>query len=306
MLVNLTLTAVRIRPESPDLLLTTLFQPGMLLAAFVVGRLTQHVIRRWNVRLSTAAATLTALIGLWSGLAGGAWFFPADNLWAPSLLGSAVAVATVAITATAFIVTKVQHEPALPPIREVAALGESDRLELKSSARVNMRTGARDEAMETVVAKTVCAFLNSRGGTLLLGVNDEGRLIGLEPDYATLRTPDADRFELFVRDLWRNRLGTNAAALPRLDFASATDGAGEVCRVTVPPSLEPVYMRSKGGGPELWVRVGNSTRRLEVDDAVSYVSQRWPRLVRPTLRARLGAYLLYQRKRPEHPAIRTA
>ena len=56
--------------------------------------------------------------------------------------------------------------------------------------------------------------MNSGGGTLLIGVDDDGRLIGLGPDYATLKTPDADRFELWIRDLWGQRLGTNAAALP--------------------------------------------------------------------------------------------
>ncbi len=54
-------------------------------------------------------------------------------------------------------------------------------------------------------------------------MDDDGRLIGLGPDYATLKTPDADRFELWIRDLWGQRLGTNAAALPLLDFAEASD-----------------------------------------------------------------------------------
>ena len=52
-----------------------------------------------------------------------------------------------------------------------------------------MRAGKRDDAMETVIAKTVAAFMNSGGGTLLIGVDDDGRLIGLGPDYATLKTP---------------------------------------------------------------------------------------------------------------------
>ncbi|MDO4242750.1 MAG: ATP-binding protein [Actinomyces sp.] len=296
-----TVTTLELAPESPILLFTVLLQPGMLLLAWLIGVLTKRVIRRWHAHLSTSAATLTALIALWVGLGAGAWVYAEDYLWAPRMLLSATAVAVVTVILTALIVTRLQHEPPLPPIAEVAAQGESDRLEFKSSARVNMRTGAKDETMETIVAKTVCAFLNSRGGTLLLGVDDDGSLIGLEADYATLRSPDADRFELFFRDLLRNRLGTNAAALPRMDFAPAAQGSGEACRVTVPSSPEPVYMRPKGSGPELWVRVGNSTRRLEVDDAVSYIAQRWPRHVRHSLRERLGTYLLYRRKRTEAP-----
>ena len=195
--------------------------------------------------------------------------------------------------------------PGLDPISEVAKHGESDSLEFKSSARWNMRSGKRDDAMETVIAKTVAAFMNSGGGTLLIGVDDEGRLIGLGPDYATLKTPDADRFELWIRDLWGQRMGTNAATLPRLDFAEATDPQDgyerqDVCRVTIPPSPRPVYLRGpKGKGEaELWVRVGNSTRRLEVVDAVQYVSTRWPESVRVSPWTRVRLLVLRRREVP--------
>ena len=141
-------------------------------------------------------------------------------------------------------------------------------------------------------------------GTLLIGVDDDGRLIGLGPDYATLKTPDADRFELWIRDLWGQRLGTNAAALPLLDFAEASDPQEgyerqEVCRVTIPPSMRPVYLKGpKGKGEaELWVRVGNSTRRLEVADAVQYVAMRWPAYARVSLFTRLRLTLTMRRHR---------
>ena len=218
-------------PQSPILLFTVLLQPGMMLLAYLVGRLTRRILQRWGTSLSSSAATLTALLGLWGGLALGAWLFDEDYLWATRLLICAVATAVGVIVLTSAVAAWLQHEPELEPIAEAARRGESERLEFKSSARVNLRTGKRDDAMETIAAKTVAAFLNSRGGTLLLGVDDAGRLIGLGPDYTTLRHEDADRYELFLRDLWRTRLGANAAVLPRLDFAPADDGEGDVCRV---------------------------------------------------------------------------
>ena len=50
----------------------------------------------------------------------------------------------------------------------------------------------------------------------------------------------------------------------------------------IPPPTRPEYLKGpKGKGEaELWVRVGNSTRRLEVADAVQYVAARWPETVR--------------------------
>ena len=72
--------------------------------------------------------------------------------------------------------------------------------------------------------------------------------------------------------------------------------------MTIPPSTRPVYLKGpKGKGEaELWVRVGNSTRRLEVADAVQYVAARWPESVRvsPLTRARLFFTLHRHRDTP--------
>ena len=89
-----------------------------------------------------------------------------------------------------------------------------------------------------------------------------------------------------------------------LDFAEASDPQEgyehqEVCRVTIPPSARPVYLKGpKGKGEaELWVRVGNSTRRLEVADAVQYVAARWPESVRVSTLTRARLFFTLRRHR---------
>lgn len=288
-------------PQNPDLLRWIGIQVLLLVIAWVIGMVVRRLLAS-RMTMSTASATLTGLGGLWGGLLVAGWIFSSSDMWCPAMIGVAALVALVVVVS--LIVAYLHPRPGLEPIAEVAKRSESDSLEFKSSARWNMRAGKRDEAMETVIAKTVAAFMNSGGGTLLIGVDDDGRLIGLGPDYATLKTPDADRFELWIRDLWGQRLGTNAAALPLLDFAEATDlqegyERQEVCRVTIPPSTRPVYLKgSKGKGEaELWVRVGNSTRRLEVADAVQYVAARWPAYARVSLLTRLRLTLTLRRHR---------
>lgn len=64
-----------------------------------------------------------------------------------------------------------QH-PQRATTAELVRSGESDRVEFKSTARVNLHTGAKDDKMEQVVAKTLAAFLNTDGGTLVIGVDD--------------------------------------------------------------------------------------------------------------------------------------
>ena len=221
-------------PANPILIWWVIAQPLLLLLSFLVGRLTRFLLRG-RVSVSGAAATLIALVGLWLGLLLAGWIFDEGDLFSFKMLATSCGVAVVVLVATSAVLARIQHRRTLLPIAEVAQMGESDRLEFKSSARWNLRTDKRDEAMEEVVAKTVAAFMNSAGGTLLLGVDDGGNLIGLGPDYATLKQPDADRFELWLRGMWRTRMGTNAAALPQVDFAPTPDGTAEVCRVTAPP-----------------------------------------------------------------------
>ena len=268
-------------PQNPDLLRWIGIQVLLLVLAWVIGMVVRRLLAS-RMTMSTASATLTGLGGLWGGLLVAGWIFSSSDMWRPAMIGVAAAVALVVVVIVSLIVAYLHPRPGLDPIAEVAKRGESESLEFKSSARWNMRAGKRDDAMETVITKTVAAFMNSGGGTLLIGVDDDGRLIGLGPDYATLKTPDADRFELWLRGMWRTRMGTNAAALPRVDFAPTPDGTAEVCRVTAPPSPLPVYLKPTKGhdGAALWVRVGNSTRRLEVADAVQYVATRWPESVR--------------------------
>jgi len=85
----------------------------MRLLAYLVGRLTRRVLRRWHTTLSSSAATLTALLGLWGGLAVGTWIFTEDYLWAPRLLVCALATAVTVIIITSFVATWLQREPEL-------------------------------------------------------------------------------------------------------------------------------------------------------------------------------------------------
>ena len=75
-----------------------------------------------------------------------------------------------------------------PPasIDDLIAAGESETIEFKSTARVNLHTGEADPKMEHVIVKTVCGLLNHEGGTLLIGVADDGQVLGIEPDLRTL------------------------------------------------------------------------------------------------------------------------
>jgi len=103
--------------------------------------------------------------------------------------------------------------------REVTSLirsGESERLEFKSSLRWDFRKGSGNRELESVIVRAIAGFLNAEGGTLLIGVADDGSVVGLEKDYHTLRTKNRDGFERFLMDLVAVRASScERGTLPR-------------------------------------------------------------------------------------------
>ncbi|MGB3356832.1 MAG: DUF262 domain-containing protein [Mycobacterium sp.] len=163
-------------------------------------------------------------------------------------------------------------------IDDVIAAGESQTIEFKSSARWNLHTQQADPKLEHVIVKTVCGFLNAEGGTLLIGVDDAGKILGLEDDFKTLGSRNnVDGYELFVRQLLDNGLSVNTATTVRVRFESRLDST--VCVVSVAASGKPVFAEPpKGSGlsaKEFWVRTGNATKQFHGDDMLEYQEQHW-------------------------------
>lgn len=264
--------------------------PIVLAVAWVFGAVARRLLRG-RARLGVATSMVISILATAVGLAVAGLVNPEASLWSPLTILLGLAFSVGGIAGYGAIAAHFQ-KPQRASVPDLLALGESDRVEFKSTARVNLRTGSRDERMEQVIAKTACAFLNADGGTLLIGVDDHGTPLGLDADFATLKSPDADRYELWLRDLLTTALGQNAAASVTVEFAevSAGGGAGTVCRLTCLPSPRPVYLRpAKGSAPELWVRSGNSTRQLGVDEATEYVMHRWPLNLGSSIAAQLRA-----------------
>ena len=265
--------------------------PVVLLVAWVLGSFARWLLRG-RAKLGVAPSIVISILSTSLGLLLAGWINPSVELWSSLTLLSSLGMTIAGIAVYGAVAAHFQR-PQREGIAELLAAGESDRVEFKSTARVNLRTGAKDERMEQVIAKTACAFLNADGGTLVIGVDDLGNPLGLDPDLATLKSPDHDRYELWLRDLLTTGLGQNAATGVGIEFASVPtgeDGQAAVCRVTCRPSPRPVYLRpTRGAAPELWVRSGNSTRQLSVDEATEYVMHRWPLNLGSTIAAQLRA-----------------
>ena len=84
-------------------------------------------------------------------------------------------------------------------LTEIVAQDENRFLEFKSSLRWDYRQEKPNPILEDVILKTVAAFGNSDGGILLIGVDDNKNILGLQNDYNTLKKKDSDYFEIHLR-----------------------------------------------------------------------------------------------------------
>lgn len=152
---------------------------------------------------------------------------------------------------------------------------EHENLEFKSTFRWDIRQNAVNHILEKSVMKTIAAFLNSQGGHLVIGVDDEKKVVGLAADYESLNRKDADGFENHFTHVFHNMIGAEFRQFVKLNW-SHVDGK-ECCVVSVSSSHKPVYLKSDNNGEEFFIRTGNGTTPLKLSEAAGYIDSRWNR-----------------------------
>ena len=163
-----------------------------------------------------------------------------------------------------------EEQTALIP--DIVARGESSRVEFKSSVRWDMQENRINRGLEKVIAKTIAGFFNADGGYLVIGVDDDGQALGLDKDLSTLRKPDLDSFERTLNDIVTKMLGGDLCPYIHTVFGNM-DGK-DVAMVIIRPAPRATYMTDNNAAV-FYVRSGNSTRQLDVKEALTYASKRW-------------------------------
>ncbi|MFB6273421.1 MAG: DUF262 domain-containing protein [Salinibacter sp.] len=165
------------------------------------------------------------------------------------------------------------HEESQPvPVEQLIPMGESTALEFKSTLRWDLREAQVNKKLEKVIAKSVAGFLNAEGGTLLIGVADNGTVLGLEDDLASLGRSDLDGFQQKVLQVLENFIGSEFLQFvePRYEQAQGKT----VCAIEVDRSPQPIFIHD-GDQTEFYVRTGNTTRPLDTQSAHDYISMHW-------------------------------
>ena len=134
-----------------------------------------------------------------------------------------------------------------------------------------MHKSEQAKHLRSEVLGTIAAFLNSAGGTLLIGVEDEGNVCGLKNGLEIVGNSQ-DKFEQLLVNLISTQIGAHVAPLIGLRFELIN---GEtVCVVNVEGASSPAFLRD-GSRVQFFTRFGSTSRLLDAEEATKYIQKDW-------------------------------
>lgn len=157
-------------------------------------------------------------------------------------------------------------KPSSEEIAELIDKGETSRIEFKSTLRVNLHTNETDKNIGYAVLKTINAFLNSKGGTLLIGISDKGEITGIEKD----RFENQDKFKLHLQNLIKEKLGKKFGSLIQISIIEINKK--EIAKVEIQTSNKPCFLKGEKE-EEFYIRAGPSSQQLHGSDLIDYVNK---------------------------------
>lgn len=146
--------------------------------------------------------------------------------------------------------------------------GESEAVEFKSTLRTNLHTNNRDQRMEQSVLKTIAGFLNTNGGTLIIGLSDDGNPVGIEVD----GFENEDKMSLHLVNIIKARMGISAMTNVHIHFDDHKNS--RVLVVNCQNSPSPVFVKDNEI-ERFYIRTGPSTTELTASQTQEFIKQRF-------------------------------
>jgi hypothetical protein len=160
-----------------------------------------------------------------------------------------------------------QTDPSEDLLR-VIGNGEGNKLEFKSTLRTNLHTSKPDKRIEHAVMKTIVAYLNSDGGCLLVGVADDGTILGIEAD----NFQNNDKFNRHFTNMFGRDIGNEFLPYIKAELVKVKEKF--VLKVDCNPSDKPVFLK-EAGEEEFYIRSSAATIEISGSKLIDYINSRF-------------------------------
>jgi hypothetical protein len=166
-------------------------------------------------------------------------------------------------------------------IEELKKGGENHFNEFKPSLLYNFKTKKPSLTVKYINAKAICSFLNSSGGKLYIGINDNGLAQGLEDSdfkIADFNQKDPKDFVRLEFDkLMSHFFSQDIHEFVKADFEQIDDKL--IFSIMIKPSIKPVFLKNKKDDnviKEFYIRTSASSIRIyDPEDIVNYCMSHW-------------------------------
>lgn len=163
---------------------------------------------------------------------------------------------------------------------EIISEGEGNQVEFKPSLLYHFGTQKAGISVKGKIATAICALLNSNGGFLFIGLNDDGIPQGLEYDFSLSNKTN-------VKDFFQNEFDHMIKQFLSFSIKSNINGqfyelkGKEIFIVSVEPSKNrPIFLNTideeKKKIKQFWVRGNAGNRQLtDIEELANYCIDKW-------------------------------
>jgi len=153
-------------------------------------------------------------------------------------------------------------------IYQLLRTGESETLEFKSTIRLNLKTGKNGKEIEIAWLKGVVGFMNTHGGILLIGIDDNSNILGIEAD----KFENEDKIRLHFKNLISQHIGLEFSNYINLTIDSIEGHT--ILVIECERANRPVFLFNKKE-EDFYIRSGPASVKLSVSKVIRYVQNRY-------------------------------
>ena len=153
-------------------------------------------------------------------------------------------------------------------IYQLLRLGESETLEFKSTMRKNLKSGKNGKEIEIAWLKALVGFMNTHGGILLIGVDDDANILGIEND----EFENEDKILLHFKNLLSQHIGLEFSHYIHL-IINQIEG-NTILVVECERANRPVFLYYKNS-ESFYIRSGPASVELSMSKVIKYIQKRY-------------------------------
>jgi len=159
-------------------------------------------------------------------------------------------------------------EPEHVDIHQLIISNESKTLEFKETLSFDVKKNTKEKYIEEACLKTIAGFLNADGGTLLVGVTDDNRAVGVDVEITSLHKGSRDKFLLHLKNVIKENIGE--VFYPFIKSALVTVDGKTILRIDCKEGNSPCFI-----GDDFYVRTNPATDKLAGPKLIQYISVRF-------------------------------